>query len=122
MPVDMVGQLHHRSIAKHIERPFNSKDPSNNASITALSSTSKPSFLLLDRVYGKLASAEDELWLLRALEAGFAYLQEHLLKSESLRYVSSRCIQIDTKASSHIFLQDFTWIGFDSSRFAWKIP
>ncbi|KDQ56445.1 hypothetical protein JAAARDRAFT_36597 [Jaapia argillacea MUCL 33604] len=57
-----------------------------NPVIKSLASVSpKPSFLLWDKVYQKLISAEDETWFLRALEVATSNLQKELVKDETLR-------------------------------------
>jgi hypothetical protein len=61
----------------------------SNAVIASLASTAKPSFLVWDRVYQKIASAEEEKWLLRASEMTLASVQTQLLKNEVLRYAFS---------------------------------
>ncbi|KAH8110478.1 ARM repeat-containing protein [Phellopilus nigrolimitatus] len=59
---------------------------SRNATVQALAGTqTKPSFLLWEKVYQKLSSAEDETWLLRALSAAFAALKSELKKNENIR-------------------------------------
>lgn len=52
---------------------------------TVTGTSTKPSFLLWDKVYQKLTSAEDEVWLLRALNAALSALKAELKKNESLR-------------------------------------
>ncbi|KAI0688462.1 ARM repeat-containing protein [Cytidiella melzeri] len=46
---------------------------------------SKPSFLLWDKVYQKLADSEDERWLLRAAEEVFTYYLTEMRKSAAVR-------------------------------------
>jgi hypothetical protein len=46
---------------------------------------SKPSFLLWEKVYQKLTEPEDEKWLLRAAEAAFTYHTVELKKSVAAR-------------------------------------
>jgi hypothetical protein len=59
-----------------------------NTTIQALRSTStKPSFLLWDRVYQKLTDDEDQEWLLRASEVAMVFLKDVSLKNEQLRFV-----------------------------------
>lgn len=59
-----------------------SRNP-NLASIT--SSTTKPSFLLWDKVYQKITESEDEMWLLRACDASLVFYQNEFAKNETLR-------------------------------------
>ena len=53
------------------------------ASVT--SSTTKPSFLLWDKVYQKITESEDERWLLRACDALLVFYQNEFAKNETLR-------------------------------------
>jgi Generalcontrol nonderepressible 1 (Gcn1) N-terminal len=50
-------------------------------------SSSKPPFLLWDKVYGKLATIEDELWFVRALSCTLLQVQGELKNNEKLRCV-----------------------------------
>jgi hypothetical protein len=65
----------------------NSPAITSNAVLSSLSSTAKPSFLVLDRVYQKANSPDEEIWLLRASEAMFSHVHVQLQKSEELRSV-----------------------------------
>lgn len=59
---------------------------SQNANIASItSSTTKPSFLLWDKVYQKITDSEDEKWLLRALDASLAFFKNDFTKNETLR-------------------------------------
>lgn len=59
---------------------------SRNATIQSIVSSSKPSFLLWDKVYQKLTTADDEMWLLRALESAVIFFNGQLLKNEQARF------------------------------------
>lgn len=48
-------------------------------------STTKPSFLLSDKVYHKVTDVADEEWLLRALDVSLKYFQKDLTKNEAFR-------------------------------------
>ena len=50
-----------------------------------MTSTAKQPFLLWDKVYQKAIDPAEELWLLRAAEAGVKHFESQLLKSETLR-------------------------------------
>ncbi|OBZ65072.1 Translational activator GCN1 [Grifola frondosa] len=52
---------------------------------TLVSPGSKPSFLLWDKVYQKLAHVNDEAWLLRASEATLRFYKDELMQSEQSR-------------------------------------
>ena len=59
-----------------------------NATVQSLLATgAKPSFLLWEKVYQKLAEAEDQVWLLRAGEAVLSFYKDEMMKSEQTRYV-----------------------------------
>ncbi|KAI0944136.1 hypothetical protein AcV7_002042 [Taiwanofungus camphoratus] len=59
---------------------------SRNATLQSLVSTgTKPSFLLWDKVYQKLSGIEDETWLLRAVETAFLYFKSELMRNEQAR-------------------------------------
>ena len=61
---------------------------SNNATIQSLvANSSKPSFLLSDKVYQKVIGEDDQTWLLRAAESTLLYFHNELSKNES-----SRCV------------------------------
>jgi hypothetical protein len=47
--------------------------------------STKPSFLLWDKVYRKLNSAEEEKWLLRAVDEALRYFAKDLARNESIR-------------------------------------
>lgn len=57
-----------------------------NAALQSLIATgAKPSFLLWEKVYQKLAEPEDQVWLLRAGEAVLEFHKSEILKSEQTR-------------------------------------
>ncbi|EIN06629.1 ARM repeat-containing protein [Punctularia strigosozonata HHB-11173 SS5] len=59
---------------------------SKNVVIQSLANPStKPAFLINEKVYMKLEGSEDEIWLLRAANAATSYLRGPLSKSELLR-------------------------------------
>jgi len=59
---------------------------SRNAIIQSLlTSSTKPSFLLWDKVYQKITDVEDENWFLRACNATLQCFKSELAKSEILR-------------------------------------
>ncbi|KAK7051190.1 translational activator of GCN4 [Paramarasmius palmivorus] len=59
---------------------------SKNAAIQAVvSSSNKPSFLVLDKVYQKVTDPEDEAWLLRACDTALMYFKKEVTKNETLR-------------------------------------
>ncbi|KAG6915850.1 hypothetical protein DXG01_009609 [Tephrocybe rancida] len=59
---------------------------SKNATLTSIASGStKPSFLLWDKVYQKTSDPIDEKWLLRAWEASLHYFKGEFGKNENLR-------------------------------------
>ncbi|KAH7883448.1 armadillo-type protein [Phlebopus sp. FC_14] len=61
-------------------------DASRAITSDALTGTStKPSFLVWDKVYQKITDAEEETWLLRATDRAVERLEAELLKSKSLR-------------------------------------
>ena len=60
-----------------------------NPTVQSLVSTStKPSFLLWEKVYKKTLDFEEEKWLIRACEATLTHCHAELEKSSSLRYVT----------------------------------
>lgn len=60
----------------------------HNAIIQSITSmSSKPSFLVWDKVYRKLAAVEDETWLLRAVEATILFFEAELKRNEQSRSV-----------------------------------
>ncbi|KAH9915889.1 armadillo-type protein [Fomitopsis serialis] len=54
----------------------------NSTLQSMLTAGAKPSFLLWEKVYQKLSSADDERWLLRASEATLAHFSKELLRNE----------------------------------------
>lgn len=59
---------------------------SSNAVIQSLvTSSTKPSFLLWDKVYQKVTDVEDENWFLRACNATLQFFKSELAKSENFR-------------------------------------
>lgn len=59
---------------------------SSNAVIQSLvTSSTKPSFLLWDKVYQKVTDVEDENWFLRACNATLQFFESELAKSENFR-------------------------------------
>jgi Generalcontrol nonderepressible 1 (Gcn1) N-terminal len=59
---------------------------SQNSTIASIiSSNTKPSFLLSDKVYQKITDSEDEKWLLRACDASLKFFKQDLAKNGSLR-------------------------------------
>ncbi|KAG6873014.1 hypothetical protein C0995_003975 [Termitomyces sp. Mi166 len=59
---------------------------SKNAALTSIvSGSTKPSFLLWDKVYQKLRDPMDETWLLQAWEASLLYFKSEFAKNENLR-------------------------------------
>ena len=57
-----------------------------NPTIAAIAtSTTKPSFLLSDKVYQKVTDVTDENWLLRTVEVSLKYFQKELTKNEVFR-------------------------------------
>lgn len=59
---------------------------SRSLNVDALTGTStKPSFLIWDKVYQKLTEAEDAQWLLRAADLVVPKLEADLLKHQHLR-------------------------------------
>ena len=59
----------------------------NAALMSIVSGSTKPSFLLWDKVYQKLSDSIDENWLLQAWEASLLYYKSEFVKNENLRYV-----------------------------------
>jgi hypothetical protein len=60
---------------------------SRNATVQAILSPLKPSFLLWDKVYQKLTDAEEEAWLLRAVESTAIFFSTELGKVGQQRFV-----------------------------------
>ena len=60
---------------------------SQNATVQAILSSSKPSFLVWDKVYQKLTDVEEETWLLRAVESTATFFNAEVTKVEHLRFV-----------------------------------
>jgi Generalcontrol nonderepressible 1 (Gcn1) N-terminal len=60
---------------------------SRNASVQAILSPLKPSFLVWDKVYQKLTDIEEETWLLRALESTATFFSAELANAEQSRFV-----------------------------------
>ncbi|KAI9508386.1 ARM repeat-containing protein [Russula earlei] len=58
---------------------------SQNATVQAILSLSKPSFLAWDKVYQKLTDFEEETWLLRALKSTVTFFNVEVAKAERLR-------------------------------------
>ncbi|TFY83754.1 hypothetical protein EWM64_g252 [Hericium alpestre] len=58
---------------------------SRNATVQSIVSSSKPSFLLWDKVYQKATSVEEQTWLLRAAESASLFFHKELGKNEHLR-------------------------------------
>ncbi|CDO72622.1 hypothetical protein BN946_scf184985.g41 [Trametes cinnabarina] len=57
-----------------------------NATIQSITAAgSKPSFLLWDKVYQKLSGEDEELWLLRAVEAVLPFFKDEFLRNEQSR-------------------------------------
>lgn len=52
-----------------------------------MGTSTKPSFLIWDKIYQKLSEPEDALWLLRAADLAVPRLESELLKHQNLRYV-----------------------------------
>ena len=69
---------------------------SRNASVQAILSSSKPSFLVWDKVYQKLTDVEEETWLLRAAESAATFFNGEVTKVEDLRFVFQ---SLETSAS-----------------------
>ncbi|KAI0827665.1 ARM repeat-containing protein [Trametes gibbosa] len=57
----------------------------NSALQTIVAASSKPSFLLWDKVYQKLSGEEEEKWLLRAIEVVLPFFKEDFLQDEQAR-------------------------------------
>ena len=55
---------------------------------TVLGNSTKPGFLVLEKVYNKLGTAEEETWLLRAIQATVGAFSTELEKSAVLRQVA----------------------------------
>jgi ABC-type branched-subunit amino acid transport system ATPase component len=69
-----------------IDRGFADDIIRANTTIQSLSSaSSKPSFLLWDKVYQKVLEVEDQTWLLRAGSATFSFLHDELAQNLQLR-------------------------------------
>ncbi|CDZ97184.1 Protein containing adaptin N-terminal region [Phaffia rhodozyma] len=67
----------------------------------------KPSFVLWDKAQRKVSSKEDEIWLLRALEAFIAKFEEKLAKDEAMRIqVGLAFIHLILASSNHQIRQD----------------
>lgn len=61
----------------------------SNATIqTILTTGAKPSFLLWDKVYRKAITADDETWLIYALESVLQVDEDKFNKDLALRYVN----------------------------------
>jgi hypothetical protein len=59
-----------------------------NPILQGITATSpKPSFLLWEKAQRRAASAEEEVWLLRGLQAFVGRFDDKLAKDEALRYV-----------------------------------
>ncbi|KAN0130768.1 ARM repeat-containing protein [Lactarius tabidus] len=58
---------------------------SQNATVQAIVSSSRPSFLVWDKVYQKLTDVEEETWLLRAVESTALFFSPEVEKVEQLR-------------------------------------
>lgn len=57
-----------------------------NTSIEILTGTqAKPSFFISDKIYSKLTDAEEEIWLLRAVNLSLFRMKDELDKHEQLR-------------------------------------
>jgi hypothetical protein len=67
--------------------PFLEDTISRNATVQAILSPSKPSFLVWDKVYQKLTDVEEETWLLRAVESTATFFSAEVEKAEQLRFV-----------------------------------
>lgn len=63
---------------------------------------SKPTFLLWDKVYGKLATINEELWFVRALSCTLLHVQEELQKNQTLRCADSCNEQLSVLSSNGI--------------------
>lgn len=60
---------------------------SSNAILQSITATSpKPSFLLWEKAQRRTASAEEEMWLLRGLQAFVGKFDDKLAKDEALRF------------------------------------
>jgi len=60
---------------------------SRNVTVQAILSSSKPSFLVWDKVYQKLTDVEEETWLLRAIESTATFFSAEVTNVEHLRFV-----------------------------------
>lgn len=60
---------------------------SRSATVQAILSPSKPSFLVWDKVYQKLTDVEEETWILRAIESTATFFSAEVAKTEQLRFV-----------------------------------
>jgi hypothetical protein len=72
-----------------------------NATLNSIATSAKPSFLVMDRIYQKVAGPE-EVWLLRALEVATSHYNAQLLKSEALRCVHFSICDFDVSYLSRI--------------------
>ena len=86
---------------------------SHNAIIQSLlTNSTKPSFLLWDKVYQKITDVEDENWFLRACNATLQYFKSELGKSENLRWALERLcliIFLTIGAERSLGSHSFTW-------------
>ncbi|KAG8904625.1 translational activator of GCN4 [Tulasnella sp. 403] len=79
-------------------------------------SITKPSFLLLDKVYQKLATVAEEEWLIRALESAVVRFQTELQNSEPLRalvgaaflHIATRSAHLDSRKEA---LASLRWLA-----------
>ena len=62
-------------------------DIPRNTTVQAIVSSSRPSFLVWDKVYQRLTDVEEETWLLRALESTTIFFSSEVEKAEQLRSV-----------------------------------
>src|SRR6266702_461794 len=58
-----------------------------NPTVQAIVSSSRPSFLVWDKVYQKFTDVEEETWLLRAVESTAIFFSSEAEKAEQLRFV-----------------------------------
>ncbi|CCM02945.1 uncharacterized protein FIBRA_05060 [Fibroporia radiculosa] len=59
---------------------------SRNTTLQSILSTgSKPSFLLWEKVYQKLGGIDEEIWLLRAVQASLVYFKNDVMRNEQAR-------------------------------------
>lgn len=61
------------------------KNPTIVTIATIATGTTKPSFLLSDKVYQKVTDPTDEKWLLRAVEVSLRYFKKDLAKNKIFR-------------------------------------